>query len=120
MIKYILLFSMILTIPAWSQINTNKLIGLKTTKEKVAKVDKASIKIYPNPAANFVKIKNGEAVDYLKIYNVLGLEVKSYKYEPGDSIDIISLPKGLYFAQLIDKNAEIIKSVRFFKRVYRP
>lgn len=122
MIRYLLFVSMILTIPAFSQIEGNDIGKMTNSLKAVSKknIDKESIRIYPNPASEFVKVQNAESVDYLKIYNILGVEVKSYKVAPQDSFDIHDLPNGLYFAQLVNKEAEIIKSVRFYKKVYRP
>ena len=76
---------------------------------------KDNISIYPNPVINNLTIKNEEAIDELKIFDVQGkmhLHL-SPKSEIVD-IDMSLFPAGVYFLQIVSQNkvntSKIIKS----------
>ncbi len=63
-----------------------------------------SFKAYPNPARSIVNIELGEYADYeLSLYNLVGaLEVhKVINDERETSLDLSSLPEGLYLLQVV-------------------
>lgn len=61
------------------------------------------IKIYPNPAANFVTIEL-EKSEEIKISNVYGQHLITKRMNQyNNQIDISSLPPGFYFIQIADK-----------------
>lgn len=64
-----------------------------------------SLKIYPNPASNLIKIES-EGLKKIKIINVKGQTVKkiSLKGQTIVEIDITKLPFGTYFVESVDFN----------------
>lgn len=71
-----------------------------------------TIKIYPNPLKNSLNIKSKHTVKEIKIYNLLGQEIKSFKSEVKiESIDISELETGQYFVKLKSSNNQEIKKI---------
>ncbi|MFB9057035.1 T9SS type A sorting domain-containing protein [Mariniflexile ostreae] len=71
-----------------------------------------SVKVYPNPVNNILKIDNSLNVDIkqMSLVNVLGKTVYSSEYK--QSIDVTLFSKGIYFLRLTsDKNGEITKKI---------
>ena len=65
-----------------------------------------NIKIYPNPASSDLFISNTESFDYVSIYNALGEFIKTEMLEfKNASINVSSLPHGLYIIELSGENA---------------
>ncbi|WNH11944.1 T9SS type A sorting domain-containing protein [Thalassobellus suaedae] len=62
-------------------------------------VDKNSVSkktfIYPNPTTGLFNITNVPGFKNMKLYNITGSEVKSFK--PAQNYDISELPSGIYF-----------------------
>ena len=63
----------------------------------------ANISISPNPASSTLKVASNHAFKDIKIYDSAGKMYKNAFYTEGVSLDISTLPKGLYFLQLTDK-----------------
>lgn len=59
---------------------------------------KNSINIYPNPTSNIVNV-DMQNISEIRVFNALGNEML---ITSNSSIDISSLPKGLYFLKIID------------------
>jgi len=73
----------------------------------------ASLRIYPNPAKNELKIMNYELREgmVIEIYNVVGqklLSIKSLQSQE-TTIDVKSLAKGMYFLKIGNKVARFVK-----------
>lgn len=68
------------------------------------------IKVYPNPAKDFIKIENNltENKSY-KIFNSMGRLVKSGKLEKDNLINVENLSKGVYFISMGEKSFKFIK-----------
>ncbi|MCU0360056.1 MAG: right-handed parallel beta-helix repeat-containing protein [Bacteroidia bacterium] len=56
--------------------------------------------VYPNPATNQLNVKGAKANSGVRIYNTSGVLVLSQNLEDQQSIDVSSLPKGLYLLVL--------------------
>ena len=68
------------------------------------------IKLFPNPASDFVTISGIEDNQNYSIFNNLGVEVLRGEGISNDNINIVSLTNGLYFLKLENKNiAKFIK-----------
>ena len=123
MTRYLLVFFLFLSIQSFGQRNGARtgVLDLSTQNvKKPTRAQKAAIKIFPNPASDYIKVDHQNVVEKLRVYNILGVELKALKVEESDSLTITDLPKGMYFVQLLDYEGDIIKTVRFFKRNYRP
>jgi len=77
-----------------------------------------SIKVYPNPTANYIKISSSEiSIDEVKIYNSNGAQVKSVDVNEKPiniQIDLHSLNKGMYLIQIVGSDGEM-----FTKRIIK-
>jgi hypothetical protein len=59
------------------------------------------INIYPNPASTFIDIKSSHFISKLDILNTNGQLIQSKKINTQNAqIDILNLPKGLYFIKI--------------------
>ena len=78
----------------------------------IEETEEDNIKIYPNPARDFVNIiiddKNIK-VKHIKIYNSIGINVISQDFE--NPIDIRELPAGLYFINIYCDNKTYVKKI---------
>ena len=75
------------------------------------------INVYPNPATDYFKIKNGENVHTVLIYNIVGRQMKRFKVDSQeDRFNIGELPKGMYVVRLMDDKNEVIQTIRMNKR----
>ncbi len=78
---------------------------------------KAKIKVYPNPASDYIKLNVVKNVDKIKILNMVGKTIKRFNVvESGEKYNIANMPKGLYLVQLLDKKGKIITTKRLNKR----
>lgn len=65
------------------------------------------IKIYPNPATEYIIVKNIKEGERVEIYDLLGQIVLSAN--PGERIDISGFTNGLYYVRVGDFIEKIIK-----------
>ena len=110
--KHILLvFSLFLAF-SWS---VTAQIGVKAPKANQAKVSDV-VKVFPNPASQFVTLTVSDQVAHFVVYNVLGRPVKKYEVIEGGMYDIAELPPGMYLIQLVNNQNKIINTQRLHKR----
>ena len=75
----------------------------------------AKINIYPNPANDYIIIKNNEYSDYsIKIYDILGNLLNERAIKTDERIDISSFLSGIYLIQLYISNFQFI-NLKFVK-----
>lgn len=74
------------------------------------------IQIFPNPSVNAFQIKNDKQVRAIKIYNIIGKEVNSYRHIRGAQYDVVGYQKGIYIIRLFDQNEKMIKVLRLNKK----
>jgi hypothetical protein len=72
---------------------------------------KASIKLFPNPAKNTIKVNNLKVSEQYEIYNLLGQSVKEGTIENNQRIDISNLVKGVYLLKL-KNNAQTLRFIK--------
>ena len=74
------------------------------------------IRIYPNPAIDYIMVSQSSKVDKVWIYNILGKKVKSYKVESPDAkYDIRDLPRGMYIVRLVNHDGDLLLTRRVNK-----
>ncbi|RMF27830.1 MAG: T9SS C-terminal target domain-containing protein [Bacteroidetes bacterium] len=78
------------------------------------------LRLYPNPATNYVFLTPNETVRRMTLYNIIGKRVKEFEVYPGKRYDISDLPGGIYLVSLLDADSRILKTIRLSKKVYRP
>lgn len=63
-----------------------------------------NIKVYPNPTNGIFQITDNEISQQVTIFNMVGRQVQSFSYVPGDRYDLSHLPRGTYLVQLQDRS----------------
>jgi hypothetical protein len=73
---------------------------------------KLEITVGPNPASNFIQIKNPSAKkDILKLYDVTGRKIAQHSIENTvNTIDVSTLPAGIYMYAITDESEKTIKT----------
>lgn len=68
------------------------------------------VKIYPNPTKNkiTIKLKEGNALQLVKIYNNYGVMIMKSKES---TVNISTLPSGIYFLQVITSQGKGVKKI---------
>ena len=69
--------------------------------------DNREVMVYPNPAQDVIYVK-GEDLQYVEIYNSIGLKVVSKDITDSESISIADLASGVYYVRTIDKNGNVL------------
>jgi hypothetical protein len=83
-----------------------------------AQTDKRSpqISVYPNPATEYIKLSDDDAIRSVSISNMLGRKVRSFEVVKGDHYEIADLPNGLYLIQIVGKNNKVLATQRLTKK----
>ncbi|MEL6718706.1 MAG: T9SS type A sorting domain-containing protein [Bacteroidota bacterium] len=79
---------------------------------------KKDIKVYPNPATNFIEFQNtDDEVKRVVIYNLVGRPIKRMPANSGKNwYDISDLSRGMYLIQLLNSKGGVITTKRINKR----
>ena len=78
--------------------------------------DPTQIRIYPNPATEYIGLQNGASVQRVRIVNLLGRTVKEFEAEADKQYRIADLPRGNYLVQLVDNQQKILTTKRLSKQ----
>ena len=89
--------------------NTGNKVYYTATNLSAKTPENKKLNIYPNPASDFIFLKNIKPNSSVKIIDTLGKVVMSKKITE-DFIEIKSLPKGTYFLEI-----EGLKTLKFIK-----
>lgn len=80
-------------------------------------IDVENIRIYPNPASDYIKISNPEGIESMELYNLIGKKVRSFNVGSSNStFNISNLPKGMYLIRLLDDDNDVLTTKRISKR----
>ena len=74
------------------------------------------ISIFPNPATEYIRLSDEDAVRSLSISNMLGRKVRTFDVSKGEHYDIGDLPNGLYLIQIVGKNNKVLTTQRLTKK----
>ncbi len=75
------------------------------------------VKVYPNPASDFIKISNAGGIETIEIYNLIGKKVKNFTgISDDDTYDISGLPTGMYLIRMLDEDGELLITKRISKK----
>ena len=77
---------------------------------------RVNAKVYPNPASDYIWLKEEKGVSRIVIFNVVGKKLKDFDVRENDRYFIADLTKGMYLVQLITENGKIVKTQRLNKR----
>ena len=78
--------------------------------------------VYPNPVHDRFFLTNlPEEARRIDVYNTLGRKVRTFSNpQVGDSYEAGDLPQGVYLLSLIDRNGQVIRTLRLLRRDFRP
>lgn len=79
-----------------------------------------TIQLYPNPASDFIQLKNGQDIDQLVLFNAIGKQVRRFTVYNDGIYNVSDLPNGVYMVSMIDEDDGVVKTVRLMKRSYTP
>lgn len=79
-------------------------------------VVKNIIKIYPNPAFNFIGLNKATGISSIIIYNLVGRKMKKFMAQKGERYNISDLPRGMYLVQLRGKDGKVVTTQRMSKK----
>ena len=79
--------------------------------------ENSAIRIYPNPANDYITIKTDVKISSVKIYDITGknYELGIRNYELGLRVDLKTLPKGEYIIILYGEKGEVLKAEKVIK-----
>jgi hypothetical protein len=83
--------------------------------DRIHSVD-PELKIYPNPATDFISLSHDEGIERLVIYNLVGRRMKSFAVREGGKYMVSDMPKGMYLVQLLGARDKIITTQRLHKQ----
>lgn len=86
----------------------------------VSELEKAAIKVFPNPTTDYFELENADFVNEIVVHNIIGRQVKSFFAYPNKKYDLTDLPNGMYLMSLINYEEGIIKTMRLSKRSFNP
>lgn len=87
-----------------------------STSNSSKTVSKSGLKIYPNPASNFFKLKEVSGVTSIIVYNLVGRKIRQFQTEKNKAYAITDLPKGMYLIQFLGLEGKILTTQRLSKR----
>ncbi len=87
----------------------------KQSNDKPAAIEKI-IKIYPNPAFNFIGLNNVSDVSSIIIYNLVGRKMKKFAAQKDERYDVTDLPRGMYLVQLLGNDGKVVTTQRMSKK----
>ena len=67
--------------------------------------------IYPNPANEFIEIRNQKNIQDVTIYNATGQKIKIHPIRDSNIINTTNLSNGLYYIKITTEKGIIIKKV---------
>ena len=92
----------------------SKIIELLSNPESTEDFLSDNIKIYPNPFTDFIRIESEESIDRIAIYSASGAVVYTSKFT--SSVDLSSLPGGVYFVELASAKSKILGRKKVVKK----
>ena len=71
------------------------------------------VNVFPNPAQEYFSLSNDSNVETIRLYNVLGSEIKAFNHYDSAKHSISDLNPGMYLLSMFDKQNNILKTSRF-------
>ncbi|MEM8909165.1 MAG: T9SS type A sorting domain-containing protein, partial [Bacteroidota bacterium] len=109
------LFSFFIALGSQAQMtadNDSRVSQLPKTSKR-----KASVKIFPNPASDFIALQGEDHDVYeIRVISLVGKEVLKYEVMKGKKYSIMDIANGMYLVQMLDVNKKIITTQRLHKR----
>lgn len=81
----------------------------------VLEIQKSSVKIFPNPVAQFFSLKNADIVAQLTFCDASGRMLRRIPANPDNRYQVADLPSGAYYLVLENIDGSIVQVVEFVK-----
>jgi len=102
----------------WGNVAFGEIEGTCDITSSIHDLKSIDIKLYPNPSAHYVSIKNIEKVLLgnlnIEIYNIVGKKVKTISNLRSNTFSIAELRNGLYILKISEKDRS--RTLRIIKR----
>jgi hypothetical protein len=72
----------------------------------------ADLRVYPNPASEYIQLSDNGLVETVAVYNLAGMEVRTFDSTSSKRYFVGDLPKGMYLVQLLGPKRERIVTRR--------
>ena len=103
-----------LIIPVFSQVGV---ASHKSSSSIAMRVEEGpNIKIFPNPATEYIELSENDKVSTIVVYNLAGREMKRFDAYNGEKYYVGDLARGLYLVQLLDTKNQTVVTQRVSKR----
>lgn len=76
----------------------------------------SDVKVFPNPAVDFIGVTKADKVRKIRIYNLVGRQMKNFDAVQGEKYYVGDLPRGMYLVQLVGENKRVITTRRVNKQ----
>jgi hypothetical protein len=92
-----------------SGISGNMVITISNQTTGIHEINNFQARIYPNPTTGLVTINTTEVLEKIEIYEITGKQIAHYSAV--NTLDLSSLPKGIYIIKLYSGNSVAIQQV---------
>lgn len=75
----------------------------------------SDVRVFPNPAHEYFQLSGDVNVSQIKMYDILGQEVKTFAHQSNTQHTIGDLKSGMYFLNLLDAKNKVIKTLKINK-----
>lgn len=76
----------------------------------------ATVKMFPNPATDYFRLDQAEAVSRMRLFALDGREVARFTAVPGETYSLAAVPVGSYVLALEDKNGRVFQALELAKQ----
>jgi hypothetical protein len=95
---------------------TGRYLFSPTTNLRDYSKTSTGIRVFPNPTVDYFMLSdNGDVVERIVIYNIIGRQMKSYKALDNFKYTVNDLPEGIYIVRLLNKGGNTVKTIRLNK-----
>ena len=73
------------------------------------------IKVFPNPAIDYIQISNVISVKKIVVFDIIGKEIKSFIHYNNAQHDVSELKSGMYILKMLNEKNKVIRTLKFNK-----
>ena len=92
-----------------SGISGNMIITISNQITGIHEINNFQASIYPNPTTGLIAINTTEILESIEVYEITGKQIA--RYTAVNTLDLSSLPKGIYIIKLYSENSVAIQQV---------
>jgi hypothetical protein len=87
----------------------------RLSPKKTGETEKIDIKIFPNPATDYIELTNSKLVAKVMVFSIVGRQVAAFETAEGDKFFVGDLPRGMYLVQMLGSKGDILSTQRLNK-----